>query len=191
MKPSKLRIAILITAWIICGVAGTMIIRSTIRWDSLVWLKPKTLAGAIPAGDAWYIFSRNGNIEIGSENWAIRRNTLANIFGVRTLGYPPGLSLTVQTTPHFPLLAGVGFWTSTYTDAQRSFTNHVRLFRLGWWLIFLPLLLPTFSFTLVTVRHSREARRLALIGHCVTCGYDLRATPHQCPECGEVPLAKS
>lgn len=55
-----------------------------------------------------------------------------------------------------------------------------------WSLVALAALLPLGR--LVGGLGKRLRRRLAYrAGHCRRCGYDLRATPQRCPECGEAP----
>jgi hypothetical protein len=58
----------------------------------------------------------------------------------------------------------------------------------NWVLICATALLPALR---VYTFCQRESRRRIRLGLCLNCGYDLRATPDRCPECGAVTVTVS
>jgi len=67
----------------------------------------------------------------------------------------------------------------------REMATHAHEWR---WLVWFPLWLPACLFAAVpALRLYRRVRRRYAAGHCPRCGYDLRATPDRCPECGDRP----
>jgi len=50
----------------------------------------------------------------------------------------------------------------------------------------LPLATVTAVLPLVWLRREIRRRRRIKAGHCLSCGYDLRASPERCPECGAI-----
>lgn len=67
----------------------------------------------------------------------------------------------------------------------RSNPEFVYAISVRWWaIVTIPLILPA----IVGVRRYLWGTNPA--GQCPKCGYDLRATPDRCPECGSVPAEK-
>jgi hypothetical protein len=94
--------------------------------------------------------------------------------------------------------AGFGFWkfdalagpyddksNPSGLDAYWLITAHILTIPY-WFIVMLLLLLPV-----ARLRRWDKARVRRLANQCVQCGYDLRATPQRCPECGKAAIAKT
>jgi hypothetical protein len=66
-------------------------------------------------------------------------------------------------------------WQSSFADSRR------RVWAIPAWALAAALALPPAIWMFRRIRRSRRDK-----GLCLTCGYDLRATPERCPECGAV-----
>ena len=91
----------------------------------------------------------------------------------------------LQTQPEDTSWHRVGLaWNHTRgVDTRNGIRNDTRFIAMPHWLPALVL----FLLPLLRLIRYRRRRSLALAGHCIKCGYDLRATPDRCPECGTIP----
>jgi 4-amino-4-deoxy-L-arabinose transferase-like glycosyltransferase len=78
------------------------------------------------------------------------------------------------------------YWLVTERVVSAGYAYHSWRFGVRAWLIVSAFAVLPAVATFRQVRVARRRRR-ARLGRCVACGYDLRATPERCPECGVIP----
>jgi hypothetical protein len=134
---------------------------------------------------------RTGDFRHG-DPWTIGLGNDRGMLSVRryrVFGDPPDTRTFVDRTPREafdgePAAAGVD-WAAATVDRGRppQSKGHRWHVRVPHWAVAAVLLVPPAVWLL---RHRASRRRLRL-GLCPACGYDLRATPGRCPECGTLP----
>ncbi len=99
-------------------------------------------------------------------------------FGVRNI---PVQSMTIMTLPYTP--RGANFVVPASKDNLYVGSRSIDM---SWWLLVaLTSVLPILWFTRVLIRWRRMRKANLLQSKiCLVCGYDLRASPGRCPECG-------
>ncbi len=147
--------------------------RSMFVTDGMMW---------IPAHSAGRIYTVQSYIQHGTLGVMFSRQVISNPDDIPLLNsmMPPGF--LYFHLPHSSKLVASG---------SVSFAGfgweHDRLKRADWTGAGWMLRLPFWAMILVSVAVAllfRRWCRIPLAGHCKRCGYDLRATPDRCPECG-------
>jgi hypothetical protein len=144
---------------------------------------------------SYELFFRHGRVTIHSEfHWSggvtIEQLLQRESYQLQTPGWQWHTFPATWTNTQAPargggLLQGLGI-----ELINRSLDPRVRKLRsidardvgidLPGWMLIVPTLLMLGILTIAIVRKRRRLRE----GCCVTCGYDLRASPERCPECG-------
>jgi hypothetical protein len=129
--------------------------------------------------------------QFGQERPPITRPRYAAVIGPNRLELqrftPPGALQWPDDYRETQLRAGFGYYRSALGGTFRRGSSHGQFAdKLS---IFVPLwfaLLVTAVLPLWWVARTLVLRRRLSRGMCASCGYDLRATPGRCPECGTV-----
>ena len=124
------------------------------RWNSLVRFRGDLFAAA---GQGWHLRIKNEP--------------------------PDGRAVVAQNADEAREFAGIGRY------RQRTPPGDPFPYELTHWLIPHPYLMVLFSFPpslwlILAARRGMRRRGRRRRGECLDCGYDLRATPGRCPECG-------
>lgn len=72
-------------------------------------------------------------------------------------------------------------WISLY-QYNRQYSDFRESIAVHWWHVVAFFCLPCLILLYVSLKHTKNAKGQI----CPNCGYDLRATPDGCPECGQI-----
>jgi hypothetical protein len=170
---------------IIVGASTVLCVLVTIVWVRSYWRSDALSYHGIQGQR--FVQSARGLLVVGGDNLGSpRRRLAANSWSARGMAGPEwwsrmGFGYRRETTPTATLPAETV--ASFATPLPRTLVTRWVSLPL-WALALLTGILP-----LGRLRSMLRQRRRVDGVRCLACGYDLRATPERCPECGTVPAA--
>ena len=172
---------------LLCAAAFVLWVRSYIRLD-VVGRTSMWPEGANWYWRNWHFRSADGGLRLMSDGFLINSPTFADQWAQEVgqgywRAYEPG---EMGPREPFPGNLWFDFWSqrrgSDRPGPEVIYSDRLNV-RVPYWL---PVLLTATAPLFLFLRRRRNRSRVR-DNLCSACGYDLRATPTLCPECGQVP----
>jgi hypothetical protein len=159
---------------LLCVALSILLVRSRFYYEEFGWRSGYHGTGRLTS---YKLACKHGQIGIGSEtlDYSIQIND----------ALPRGLFWRETPAGEYPLLSGAtqsfaGFGYKSVDDRTPPIAVRRLIVVMPIWVLALVLAMPAICGFGLRARRRRRIRK----GLCPSCGYDLRATPGRCPECG-------
>ena len=152
---------------------------------AVLWVRSYQWRDGVSFGAHWSAFTRYGRLVLWADFNDIPHGAAARplVRGIHRRQSDRGTNLMDRPDYGF---AGFGFKRHGWADQPKP----TRMFVVPMWFVASATALPPALWLLGVYRRRAAAARRAS-GRCAACGYDLRATPGRCPECGAVAPARA
>ena len=165
---------------LLCVTVSVMWVRSYFRYDGLYLTK---VVGPDERPERRFFHARSslGSVSLCSTYQNCVRDFM-NPYDRKLMGAGWVRTVRVESPPASIAVGGgwLGFQSKFESDVHEAQTRYDRVVVLPYWLFATVLAITP----VLWLRAWRHRRRRLVQSLCPVCGYDLRATPERCPECG-------
>ncbi len=172
-----LRNSATLLSFALCILTIVLSVRSCWRQDNILisWTTAQSLAPSRfkISGHELLLGTAGGGFWINWDYW----QSIFGEFPTNPFYLPHPTTIGYKSNPSIPLrlqsLYRIRYYSPGDTPGRRQFDLRI------------PFIFPMVIFALPPALMLMSLRRRRKTGHCPHCGYDLRASPERCPECGK------
>jgi hypothetical protein len=177
---------------VMAGMSLLLCVTTAILWAT--GSHPHSHINSLPHRWGWMVaIQRTGYAQLLIETFHFYPTPIVGPLNGSGRAYSPAALAWLTQHGAYSNIEHLGFGIGSMPEDNINANGHVFIDGFSWW-INIPSYALIMAFAVlpfmvwIRYRQTQKSAQVAARGLCTSCGYDLRATPDRCPECGAIPV---